>query len=781
MRKKYLYYTGVFFTLIITGFIFIILIHNKSERQVISTNDNIKSILTLSRSLIGNSTEKALQKAYEALNISKADGNKAYVIQSMELLSEIKNIRGETKQSLNLYISDLQLAENDNFPGEICKLTLEIGKIYYNWGQYDTSFIYFKRAFLKAEMINDKHLTSSALTYIGKYYRVNGNFEEAMNNFKKALDIARSTNDYNQIAFTLNTEGKYYIGEGNLLSALQCYQEAYSVSENVNDKLLLAEVCNHLGGIYLLNNQYQKSLDLHRKALLLRDSMDNPEGKAKSYNNIGKAYLELNKPDSALLFFKQSLSLCEQTGYKKGLVKALTNLGKVLQKLNELNESEHYLLQAFAISNRAGYKLGIAETSQSLGDFYKNKGSIEKAISFYKLSLTCLQHLDFDELLRINYQGLYECYNTNDDYKNALHFHELLLETEKKLLNVENQRQLAMLQIAYNFERKEKDNQVLRKDNELKEMTIKRKSTLLWLIVALLLSSILFCLYIYNRFYSKKKANQGLEDLNRKIINQNHTLETLNKELNNANDEKDKIFSIIAHELRNPLYWFQNLAEVLSKKYHTMSPDKIQKTLSALDESSKNAFHLMDNLLHWSRSKLNRITPKKSNFLIHSAIMETIGMYETILKHKDINLKLDITEKAIIHADEDLFNCIIRNLLTNAIKYTPANGTICIMNFENEKNHTIMVGDSGAGIPGYLVEKLFNSSEYVSIPGLMEEKGSGFGLKLCKEFVELHGGTIWLESQKDQGTQFFFTIPKILAQTLTNEQVLDNKLNYVFP
>ena len=700
----------------------------------------------------------ASQKANEALAISKSLNNKKCIVQSIELLGEVKNIQGNTKQALALYLKAFDLAANENFHHELCKTIIEIGKIYYNWGQYDTSLIFFNKALAIAKKNNEKQLVSSALTYIGKYYRVKGKFNEAMLFFQKALEIAKANNDYKQIAFTLNTEGKYYIGEGNLTAALQCYQDAYNAAEKVNDKLLLADVCNHLGGLYLLTDQYEKSLEFHWKALSFRENMNNPEGKAKSYNNIGKAYLELNKVDSAQLYFKKSLDLCQQTGYKKGLVKALTNMGKVYSIQNNTKEAEQLLLKALEISKKAGYDLGIAESSQALGNLYKTEASYEKALSYYELSLNSLRNLDFDELMLINYQGLYECYNTKGDYKKALHYHELLLVTEKKLLNVENNRQLAILQITYNSERKEKDNQVLRKDNELKAMTIKRKTTFLWLIFALFFSSILLCLYIYNRFYSKIKANQRLEELNSKITHQNKALEKLNKELNKANEEKDKLFSIIAHELRNPLYWFQNLAEVLSKNFQTMQPEKIQKSLLALDESAKNAFHLMDNLLHWSRSRLNRITPKKANYSLVSEVLESLKMFETIIQYKEINLKITIPESTTIYADSDLLSCVIRNLVSNAIKYTPSGGTIIIDCIESPKFVTVLVSDTGTGIAFKNLGDLFKNKNQTSNLGLMQEKGSGLGLKLCKEFVELNGGNIWATNNDEQGTCFRFTV-----------------------
>jgi signal transduction histidine kinase/Tfp pilus assembly protein PilF len=758
MRNKKYFIPVVVFSFIILSIFSLLVFQKKTERQTVSANANIKRLLSQSAIFLGYSPEMASQKANEALNLAKKLNNNEFIIQSIELLGEVKNIQGNTKEAFALYLNAYDLAVKGNFPREICKITIEIGKVYYNWGQYDTSLFYFDKAKTIAENIKELELKSTAITFIGKYYCIKGKFDQAMLFFQRALEIAREIKDYKQIAFTLNTEGKYYIGEGNLTSALQCYQEAYTASEKVNDKLLLADVCNHLGGLYLLTNQYEKSLEFHRKALSFRNIMNNPDGIAKSFNNIGKAYLELNKNDSALIYFNKSLRLCKQTGYKKGLVKALTNIGKIYNLQHNELKSEQSLLQAFEISKNAGYNLGIAESAQALGNLYLYYGSTKKATSYFEVSLSNLKNLDFDELLQINYKGLYECYNVFGDYKKALHYHELLLETEKKLLNVENHRQLAILQITFNTERKEKDNQVLRKDNELKAMTIKRKSIFLWLIVALLFSSILLCLNIYNRFYSKIKANRKLKELNSKITIQNKALEKLNKELNTANEEKDKLFSIIAHELRNPLYWFQNLAEVLSRNYRIMKPEKIQKSLFSLDESAKNAFHLMDNLLHWSRSRLNRITPKKAKYSLLSVINESLKMYETIIQYKEIELKISVAETTQVYVDTDLLGCVIRNLVSNAIKYTPNKGIISIESSEGKDFVNVIVGDTGTGIICKNFDDIFKKNNHISHPGLMQEKGSGLGLKLCKEFVELNGGDIWVTNSDEMGTRFMFTV-----------------------
>src|SRR5262249_39787354 len=152
----------------------------------------------------------------------------------------------------------------------------------------------------------------------------------------------------------------------------------------------------------------------------------------------------------------------------------------------------------------------------------------DTAIYYYKLSLNKFSKTNYDEELRNIYQGLYECYNLKGDFKNALHYHTALLDEEKKLLNVENNRQLALLNIAYDTERKEKDYQVLLKDNALKVSLLKSKNTVMWLVIVALGFTILLCLYIYNRFYTKKKANRQLKVLNHQVVQQNNELEKLN-------------------------------------------------------------------------------------------------------------------------------------------------------------------------------------------------------------------------------------------------------------
>ncbi len=699
-----------------------------------------------------------------------ADGPDSLYRQKMAMGRQAQ-ISGRSEEALKQFELAEQLANHYSMYADMCEVRMEIGEVIYDHGNYDSALVYFKDAERLAELHGLSDSKAFALYYVGKYLETKGDFKDASGYYEKALAIGRDVRDDRLLVLILTSRGKNYISEGKMSLALQYYLEAFQLSEKLHDDLLYAQASSHLGSLYSLLNQYDKALEYDQKAFDRRGDLNNPEGIAKSCNNIGILFRKLGRSDSALAYFQQALDLCRQTHYKKGLVKALTNIGILYSDLNEDEQAFRFLDTAFAISNQAGFGFGIASSSLYLANLYKKKGKLARALSYYRLSLSRLSSTDYDEMLQDVYQGLYECYSSMGDYRTALQYHVLLLDTQKRLLNVESARQLAVLNISFDLERKVKDNEVLRADNELKESLIKRKTILIWLIVIALGFSLVVCVSVYNRLYVKKAANRKLEELNMTVTDQNTKLALLNEKLELANREKDKFFSIIAHELRNPLYWFQNLSEVLSKKFREMPADKVQKSLCALDESAKNAFHLMDNLLQWSRSKLNRIHPRKGEYSLGQVVLDTAEMYQTILQYKEIGFYNEVPAAHMIYADADLLGCVIRNLLSNAIKYTPVGGSIGIFCHMVDGAVEVEVRDSGAGIVPKEAENVF-SDAIVSRDGLLQEKGSGIGLKLCKEFVELNGGRIWARSFPGVGSSFFFTVP-VFVGVASSEKLQD--------
>jgi PAS domain S-box-containing protein len=237
-------------------------------------------------------------------------------------------------------------------------------------------------------------------------------------------------------------------------------------------------------------------------------------------------------------------------------------------------------------------------------------------------------------------------------------------------------------------------------------------------------------------------------------------LETYSNKLKELNVTKDKFFSIIAHDLKSPFNSITGFSELLLDNYSNMEIDEIKTSLKFIQSSSKHAYALLENLLVWARSQTQSIEFKPIVFNLKDGIYDTVAMAESIAAKKQIKLISDIAGNISIFADINMINTVIRNLLSNAIKFTPAEGKIEICVSQNSESWLFSIRDNGVGIDPKNIDKLFKIESKFSTFGTENETGTGLGLILCREFVEKHGGKIWIESTLEKGTEFIFSIPK---------------------
>ncbi len=225
------------------------------------------------------------------------------------------------------------------------------------------------------------------------------------------------------------------------------------------------------------------------------------------------------------------------------------------------------------------------------------------------------------------------------------------------------------------------------------------------------------------------------------------------------NAEKDKFFSIIAHDLRNPFNAIIGFSSLLTEKIQEKDYEGIEEFAEIIQDSSERAMALLMNLLEWSRSQTGRIIFKPELFDIQDSISEATELLKASAKQKSIAITSKISCNITATADKAMLSTIFRNLVSNAIKYTYPGGEIVIAAELELDRLKFSISDNGVGIKKDLLEKLFRIDENHSTTGTEDEKGTGLGLILCKEFVEKHGGKIWVESEVGEGSMFCFTIP----------------------
>ncbi len=267
-------------------------------------------------------------------------------------------------------------------------------------------------------------------------------------------------------------------------------------------------------------------------------------------------------------------------------------------------------------------------------------------------------------------------------------------------------------------------------------------------------------------------SNNTLKDENQNIIgilsigmdiseriNTQKALEKSQKHLKELNSTKDKFFSIIAHDLRNPFNSILGFSELIYEMTSNQKYDNIQNYSKLLNISAKQSLNLLNNLLHWSRIQTGKIKFNPIEVNINSIIQNTLDLLKTNINEKNIQVEQIINAELNIEADKFMLSTILRNLISNAIKYSHFNDKILIKTTKKDTELIISVSDNGLGIPQKNIDKLFKIEHSISTKGTNNEKGTGLGLILCKEFVEKHNGKIWTKSQINKGTTFSFSLP----------------------
>ncbi|MCB1192119.1 MAG: hybrid sensor histidine kinase/response regulator [Leptospiraceae bacterium] len=232
-------------------------------------------------------------------------------------------------------------------------------------------------------------------------------------------------------------------------------------------------------------------------------------------------------------------------------------------------------------------------------------------------------------------------------------------------------------------------------------------------------------------------------------------------QLQELNATKDKFFSIIAHDLKNPFSGIIGISDIILKNLKTMSLEKLEEMMQILHDSSYHGYRLLENLLEWSRTQTNSIGYKPENFYIKDILNQTYYLVKSNADQKNIRLSLEMHTTEQVYADPNMILTVVRNLVANAIKFTPKNGEIKVIANKQGNEIVVSIIDNGIGIEQENISKLFDIGSKLSNPGTENEKGTGLGLILCKEFVHINNGEINVKSELGKGSTFSFTLPQI--------------------
>jgi signal transduction histidine kinase len=399
-------------------------------------------------------------------------------------------------------------------------------------------------------------------------------------------------------------------------------------------------------------------------------------------------------------------------------------------------------------------KRALAESYNNIGVIYYQQKKYKQSIPNLLLALDAGQDSQSQNQIRKSYEYLSSCYKELGDLKKSLYYKDQYLAIHDFILNDRSEQQVLATENRYVLDKKESQIDKLETDRIQREKEIaaqKKFRNVLFILIGLSFVILVLIFYLY---IVKKRSNLILQEANDKVQLQNIALQDLNA-------TKDKFFSIISHDLKGPLNSLTSFSGLLINHTDSLSKDEIKMLAKDLDKSLKNLFALLENLLEWSRSQTGKIEFKPEAFDVTALLAENTELLKAQAQNKNIVLENAYISEQSVFAHKHSINTVVRNLISNAIKFTPAGGMIKVDLQPKADSVTVTIADNGVGMSKEVMNKLFRIDTKHTTKGTAEEKGTGLGLILCKEFVEKNGGRIWVESEEGKGSVFCFTVPRV--------------------
>jgi len=654
----------------------------------------------------------------------------------------LASFQGVFSQSIN---SDSlkQVLANATEDSVKVKVLIELGNGD-NYSDREELIGYYRQA-LEFEM--SEHQRAEILNKIGYAHWQLGNYEEAISVYSEALDYFQEINDSTFLGLIYNNIATANWGLGDNLEALKNYQLSLQIRREINDKRGVSLVLNNIGKLYQELGLFDKAFIMHKEALELSTEIDDVNVIAYSYANIGDCYENFDDLENALTNFKKGFNVLYRVDKRNRSNSYFSSrIGGVYFKLNKPDSALYYNRKALDYANRINNKNRIALAQYHLGTIFFEINQIDSAEFYFEKSYDTAIEKGYTVLTKDN---LFSLANVKEKRGNTIEAFQLFKNASAlndSIYTEDVVAKIADIQVKYVNAQQEQENALLRKNNEIQEITIhqQRTFTLFLIVIALL---IIITLFFIN------KSRTSIKKLNKQ-------LEKSEKELKQANAEKDKFFAIISHDLKSPFNGLLGLTEVLESKYDSLPQEEVKHLLSLLRQTAKNSYSLLEDLLQWSRIQIESMEYKPEVFNMSTKTEKVIQTLDTSIKNKNINLENRINNDTFVFADEKSAEAVLRNLISNAIKFTNNGGNITLEAIEKDTEYIFSVCDNGIGMAKNTVDKLFSITEKISVPGTNNEMGTGLGLVLCKEFIEKNNGKIWVESEIDKGSTFYFTLPR---------------------
>ena len=608
----------------------------------------------------------------------------------------------------------------------------------YRYDKPDSAVFFAQKGMEQA--IKQKNLNGQAmmLNQLGMIDDNVGRYDESHKKYQKALNLYQQTSNTKGMSAENIRLGVVEMRKGVYDKAIGYFLEALKISEKSKNALGLMEANLTLGEAYARQKRFDIALNYFHIAENLNSKLPFSNLTLNMYVDYGSIYREMSRFEEAKKYLNKGLPLSNVPQYQGLNITLTTTLASVYAKQGNKVKSIELQKTALAKARKINNYIRQVQILSALAATY-GKENARDALFYYQQAIELAQNKDDHKQVIESLNSIAELYAYQKNYKEALAAKNRQYDLADKYFYKEMSKQIASLQAAYELNQSKVKVQELSFTN--KQQVLERKAILSVMIIAILL-----LLVVGYFFYKTRHLNSLLNKTNQSLQESNHV--------------KDKLFSVLGHDLRSPFVSVINMLEFIDDD--DIPPQQRKELLGQLEETSKASLETLNNLLKWGEMQIKGVRLNQSAFKVRSIIDRNIAMLLDSANNKTITIKNLVDREIAVFADADHFDFVIRNLISNAIKFSYVDGIIEIFaeKDENSGKTTIKVKDNGVGIPAHQLDLIFNIHN-ISTTGTNNEKGTSLGLLLCKEFIELNGGSINVESEAGSGSIFSVTLNSI--------------------
>ncbi|HYG03157.1 MAG TPA: tetratricopeptide repeat-containing sensor histidine kinase [Chryseosolibacter sp.] len=597
---------------------------------------------------------------------------------------------------------------------------------------------------------NYKSVRAMAYEELGALYTLAGNYTSALKNDNLALQLNLEIKDSIGIASNYNSLGNDYHDLGEYDKAYYYLTQSYRIANELQEPLTMTISLHNIGRVFKELRQFDRAMSYLKQSQILSDSIDDEEGLPYSLDEIGDVQLRKGEYDSALATLTKALEIARELRVRELEPRTLARIATIYHKKKNYPLAFAYYDTAYQLHQRTNNTFGMAEIDLGRGMIYAEQEKTAEAISYIEKVLAVAKKLNARKLESECYNQLTKIWEQRGDYKRSLAFFRQHKILEDSLFSHDMQEKLLQDQLQFETEAKDSQIAALRTLQEAQDDQLKKQEFIRNILVVVMALSVILLATVY-------RSGQRRRQINTLLLHHQEEMEKRSEELERLNQVKDKFFSIISHDLRSPINALSGLLDLLDKG--AVKPEELPVHIGELKVRFNHTRTLLNNLLDWTLLQMDKLNLQPSKIDLYRIVEENIQLLGSV-QTKQITLVNKIKPESFAFADSNTINLVIRNLVTNAIKFTKDKGEVFITADARESQWLISVMDNGIGMNNDVLKILFDKTAPYTTRGTANEKGTGLGLILCKEFVEKNGGKIWVESVERKGSTFYFTLPK---------------------